>query len=160
VPRPFPVEGDFLTTVREFGGARLIGLLPEEPATVKLPPSKARVRYDLMRGGVAAGAMEAGPDRPVLLVERSARTARLEIGSNLDLSLVDESGAGVDRSVVRVEVLDPAGKPVPHYSGNVTIQNGRASFAIPFAMNDAAGAWRIRARDVVSGLTAERAVKR
>ena len=40
------------------------------------------------------------------------------------------------------------------------MRDGRASYAIPFALNDARGSWRVRARDVVSGLTAEVAVKR
>jgi hypothetical protein len=44
---------------------------------------------------------------------------------------------------------------VRYYSGNVTLRNGRASFVIPFALSDAKGEWRVRARDVVSGLTAE-----
>ena len=62
--------------------------------------------------------------------------------------------------MVRVEVFDPAGKMARHYSGNVTVRNGRAAFHIPFALNDAPGAWRVRARDVVSGLTAERSLRR
>jgi hypothetical protein len=37
----------------------------------------------------------------------------------------------------------------------VTVRDGRAAFRIPFALNDAPGAWRVRARDVISGLTAE-----
>jgi hypothetical protein len=49
---------------------------------------------------------------------------------------------------------------VRHYSGNVTIRDGRAAYQIPFALNDAAGSWRVRARDVVSGLTAEVLLKR
>ncbi len=78
----------------------------------------------------------------------------------LGLWLTDEHGQPVDRSVARVEVLDPAGRPARHYSANVTIQRGRASFHVPWALNDAAGPWRIRARDVISGLTAERRVIR
>jgi hypothetical protein len=62
--------------------------------------------------------------------------------------------------VVHVDVLDPVGRPVRHYSGNVTIRDGRAAYQIPFALNDAAGSWRVRARDVVSGLTAEVLLKR
>ena len=62
--------------------------------------------------------------------------------------------------MVRVEVFDPAGKPVRYYSGNATIRDGRAPFPVPFALNDAKGAWRVRARDVISGLTAERTFRR
>ena len=66
----------------------------------------------------------------------------------------------MDRSVVHVDVLDPAGKTARQYGGNVTVQDGHAKFDVPFALNDARGAWRVQARDVISGLTAERIVKR
>ena len=111
--------------------------------------------------GVAeADLFEASPERPVLLVERATRIARLELSPALAVRLLDEKGAPVERSVVRLEVFDPAGKLVHHYSGNVTVRGGQAGFQIPFALNDAAGRWRVRARDVVSGLTAEQAVRR
>ncbi len=154
----FEVEGDFLRTVRDFGKSRLIGLLAAEARNVTLPPAKS-VRYDLLRGRLAPAEMHATPGEPVLLVERARRIARLEITPELELKLTEEAGTPVDRSVVRVEVVDPAGKVVRHYSGNVTIVDGRATFSLPFALNDAAGDWRLRARDVVSGLTAERVVR-
>ena len=88
----FPVEGEFLTTVRDFGNSRLIGLLTREPRTVKLPPA-AGVRYDLLRGGLAAATLETSADRPVLLVERATRIARLEITPSLEIRLLDEAGA-------------------------------------------------------------------
>ncbi len=66
----------------------------------------------------------------------------------------------MDLSVVRVEVIDPAGRLARQYSGNVTVKDGRAAYQIPFALSDASGAWRVRARDVISGLTAEVVVKR
>jgi hypothetical protein len=42
----------------------------------------------------------------------------------------------------------------------VTVQDGAANLEIAFAVNDAKGAWRVRARDVISGLTAEAKVDR
>jgi len=146
--------GPYLVTVRDFGESRLTGVLPEKATKISLPESKA-VRYDLLRGGVAALELEAGPDKPVLLVERKSRIAKLAIDKGLNITLLDEHSAPVDLSVMRVEVLDPAGHMVRYYSGNVTLRDGRASFEIPFALSDAKGDWRIRVRDVVSGLTAE-----
>jgi hypothetical protein len=154
----FPVEGDLLTTVRDFGKSRLVGLLARDKATVRLPESKA-VRYDLYAGGLAQASYEASPERPVLLVERATKIARLTVSPALEIRLTDQTGAPVDLSVVRIEVFDPAGKLARHYSGNVTVRNGRATFKIPFALNDAPGQWRIRARDVVSGLTAEQRIR-
>ena len=155
----FPVEGEFLTTIRDFGGSRLVGLLSREARNVALPPT-SQVRYDLLRGGIAAVSVETSSERPVLLVERATRIARLSITPALGIELFDENNVPVDRSVVHVEVFDPSGKLARPYSGNVTVKDGRAPFHVPFALNDAAGSWRIRARDVVSGLTAERSIKR
>jgi hypothetical protein len=150
----FGVEA--LVTVRDFGKSRLTGVLPKKAATVRAPAGA----YDLLRGGLAKPEVEATPDRPALFLERPTRIAKLTLASNLELALVDEAGAPVDLSVVRIEVFDPAGKLVRHYSGNVTIRDGRAAYAVPFAVNDAAGAWHVRARDVASGLESEVALRR
>jgi hypothetical protein len=154
----FPLDGQFLTTIRDFGAARLVGLLPPEPQKVTLP-APGRVRYDLLRGSLAASVMEASPSEPVLLVERDKRIDRVELSAELEVRLFEEGGTPVDRSVVRLEVFDPSGKLVRHYSGNVTVNDGRAQFAIPFAMNDAPGQWQVRARDVISGLSASRSLQ-
>jgi hypothetical protein len=148
--------GEFLVTVRDFGKSRLIGVLPKKAAPVRAPEGA----YDLLRGGLAKAEVEASPERPALFVERPSRIAKLALDPNLNVRLLDEAGAPVDLSVVRLEVFDPAGRLARHYSGNVTVRDGRASFRVPFALSDASGAWRVRARDVVSGLTAEVTLKR
>jgi len=159
IRRALDVPGEFLTTVREFGDARLIGLLPKEKTKIALPRLEGIV-YDLLRGGLAAPALEAGPAEPVLLLIRPTRIHRLALNPDLSLSLEDDNGRPIALSVVRIQLFDPTGKLVRHYSQNVTIRNGRAAFSIPWALNDPAGAWRIRATDVVSGLVAERIVRR
>jgi len=151
--------GRYLVTVRDFGSSRLTGVLPEKPTTVQ-PGESAAIRYDLLRGGLAGSKIEAGPDKPVLLVERKSRIASLAIGKDLRISLRDENGAPVDLSVVRVEVFDPAGRLVRPYTANVTVRDGGGAFEIPFALSDASGAWRVHARDVVSGLIADTTVNR
>ena len=151
------IEGDFLRTVRQFGRSRLIGLLPKKRTTLELPKLNGVV-YDLLRGCVAAQTIEASPSAPLLLLECPTRIARFEMDGGLNLRLTDESGAPVDRSVARVEVFDSEGRLARHYSGNVTIVDGAARFHIPFAVNEAGRKWRVRARDVVSGLITEREV--
>jgi hypothetical protein len=148
--------GEFLVTIRDFGQSRLTGVLPNKATTVHAPAGA----YDLLRGGLAKAEVEASPSQPALFIERSSKIARLTIDKSLDLRLQDEAGAPVDLSVVRIEVLDPAGRLARQYSGNVTVKDSRAAYQIPFALSDASGAWRVRARDVVSGLTAEVVVKR
>ena len=148
--------GEFLVTIRDFGHSRLMGLLPGKATTVSAPAGA----YDLLRGGLTTAQVAASPSQPALFIERASRIAKLSIDQKLNLRLTDEAGAPVDISVVHVEVLDPAGRVVRHYSGNVTIHDGRAAYQIPFALSDAAGSWRVRARDVVSGLSAEVLLKR
>ncbi|MEB2359760.1 MAG: beta-galactosidase [Bryobacteraceae bacterium] len=148
-----------LVTVRQFGSSRLVGVLPEETARVKAPRTR-KVTYDLLRGCKAAAEVGASAESPALFIERDTQIARLSIDSALNLQLVDEKGAPVDRSVVRAEVFDPAGNLVRHYSSNVDVVDGRGKFEISFALNDAAGNWKVRARDVISGLTAEQVVRR
>lgn len=148
--------GEFLVTVRDFGKSRLTGILPKKATTVRAPEGA----YDLLRGGLAKAQVEASPDQPALFIERPSRIAKLEIGRDLALRLTDAAGAPVDLSVARVEVFDPSGRLARQYSGNVTIRDGRAAYGIPFAVSDPGGAWRVHARDVVSGLTAEVSISR
>jgi len=148
--------GEFLVTVRDFGKSRLTGLLPKKATTVRVPAGA----YDLLRGGLAKATVEVSPSKPALFVERAAKITRLTIDQKLEMRLEEAGSAPVDLSVIHVDVLDPAGRMARHYSGNVTLRDGRASYHIPFAVSDARGAWRVRARDLISGLTAEAVVTR
>ncbi len=53
--------------------------------------------------------------------------------------------------VVRLAVLDPNGHPVSCYARNILIEKGAAEGAIPLALNDPPGQWRLHAREIVSG---------
>jgi hypothetical protein len=151
--------GDSLVTIRNFGASELTGVLPRKEAEVRAPAGPGIV-YDLFKGGIAQPQVEAGPARPALFLRRATHIAKLTIDPTLQIRLVDEAGRPVDLSVVRVEVRDPAGRLVRHYTSNLTVRDGKARFEIPFALSDAAGNWTIRARDVVSGLTAETRIVR
>jgi hypothetical protein len=83
----------------------------------------------------------------------------LDVDAGLQIRLIDEYGQPVDRSVVHVEVFDPAGRRVRYYSGNADLVGGTARFSIPFALNDIPGQWRVKVRDVISGLEANREVR-
>jgi hypothetical protein len=152
------VEGKFLRTVRDFGRSRLFGLLPREKTTVAVPQLQGVV-YDLLRGGVAGRSIEASQGMPVLLLERPSRIARLDMDASFALRLTEEGGGPVDRSVVRIEVFDPNGRLVRHYCSTSDIVGGKGQAHIPFALSDSGRVWRVRARDVISGLTAERQVR-
>jgi hypothetical protein len=152
-----PTDGQYQVTVRNFGESTLIGLLPEIETTYALPPLGGVV-YDLLRAHVAGESIEAGPGSPVLLLRRASAIARLEMDAEWKLRLTDENGRPVDRSVVHIEVTNPEGSLVREYGCNVGIIDGAGRFEIPFALSDARGRWHVRARDAISGLTAEQTV--
>jgi len=68
---------------------------------------------------------------------------------------IEDQPVAAQPRIVRLEVFDPAGRLVEHYSGNVRVEGERGRLEIPFAWNDSPGAWRIRARDIASGASAE-----
>lgn len=70
---------------------------------------------------------------------------RVAPGQTLRYNITVDSSA---RSIAHVTVTGPDGQPRPAYTANV-----ETSGAIPLALNDAPGAWRINARDVATGLT-------
>ncbi|MBN2289000.1 MAG: beta-galactosidase [Candidatus Glassbacteria bacterium] len=74
----------------------------------------------------------------------------------LALSLETAEGIAVCPHVFVLEVFDPAGRKLGYYGGNLAADRGSATAAFTTALNDSPGRWRIRARDVASGLAVER----
>ena len=62
-------------------------------------------------------------------------------------------------ALVRCHVYAPDGSRLPIYSKNVLIQQGRGTFTLPFALNDLAGKYVIRATDIVSGAIVEKSIE-
>ncbi|MEA3401760.1 MAG: beta-galactosidase [Armatimonadota bacterium] len=56
--------------------------------------------------------------------------------------------------VLRVEVREPGGALSEAYTRNVLAERGMAEIAIPFALNDTTGDWRVAAQDIASGQAA------
>jgi len=50
-------------------------------------------------------------------------------------------------SAVHIEVRDPRGMLVDYYQGNLPLTDGQAEFAVPLALNDLVGTWRVTARE-------------
>ena len=67
------------------------------------------------------------------------------------MRLAKESPAALH--VFHLDVVDPSGTIVPHYSGNIRAPKGRATAWVPFALNDPPGTWEIRVKDLLSGQT-------
>lgn len=52
---------------------------------------------------------------------------------------------------IHIDIVDGSGKALEPYSGNLLAQNGHAVWSVPIALNDPAGTWTVRVRDVLSG---------
>jgi hypothetical protein len=74
------------------------------------------------------------------------------LGENADF--VVHSGSPVAHNVLHLDVVDPAGRTVGHYSGNLPFAGSTTAKLLPLAFNDKTGVWKLRVRDLASGETA------
>ena len=79
--------------------------------------------------------------------------SRVHAGENAELTIRSGGADIAARTVVHLEVIDPNGAAVPHYSGNLVAANGVATTLLPFAVNAKIGIWTLRATEVLSGQT-------
>jgi len=93
------------------------------------------VTIDPYEPTIFAVSLEAQPD---LRVTAPASASR---GANVTIAIDGEH-------IVHLDVEDPQGKTIPHYSGNFI-----ALKFLPLAYNDPAGAWKIKVRDTLTGQT-------
>ncbi|MFP4250702.1 MAG: beta-galactosidase trimerization domain-containing protein, partial [Armatimonadota bacterium] len=82
--------------------------------------------------------------------------AAADAGSTVEIGAEVVASATPATHVVRMDVYAP-GSDEAHreYSQNILCERGAGSASIPFAFNDATGAWRIELTDVASGAGAE-----
>ena len=77
-------------------------------------------------------------------------------GSDIVLRLAIRAGDGpLGDHVVHVEMVDPAGQTVWHYTQNAVAPAGCCTLQIPLAINESQGRWSVRACDVLTGTAAE-----
>lgn len=132
----------------------------EAARKLRIVPPSEMYAYDI-RAGKALGRVKEvpvalDPYEPALIafspepVEPIALTvpARLDRGTTANIGLSRAA-------VVHVDVISPSGSVVSYYSGNV---NG-TSITIPFATNDAPGAWTIRVKDTLTGSIQSASIK-
>ena len=69
--------------------------------------------------------------------------------AEFDISL-KVSGEGMAKHVVRVEVSGPDGV-LPHYGAQGVLEEGKWTYSLPTALNDAQGEYELCVTDVISG---------
>jgi hypothetical protein len=81
--------------------------------------------------------------------------ARLRQGDSGTIEIGWTGPSPAALQILRLEVTDPAGRLLRHYSGNLTGSGGTIDQPLPLALNDPVGDWKIRVTDVLSGQVAE-----
>ncbi len=174
----FPVTGphgeriaDVDTYVFEDQGVRILALQREPPGpSEQSPPGRETVVVALprplevhdLRTGWALGkrdriTIDLDPIEPTLLALSDrplappaiSGPAGAQLGANVELVVRSSEPSAFD--VVHVDVIDPDGRVVRHYSQNLFTRGGSAAMLLPLAVNDKTGVWEIRARDALSG---------
>ena len=72
-------------------------------------------------------------------------------GDTIRFSIGSQSPAAL--RVFHIDILDPSGRAVLAYSGNMLVAGGAAKKSLPLALNDQPGSWKVRATDLASGQT-------
>jgi len=111
----------------------------------------ARLRTTLTTGDALVLAL--GPERTPLRLDGPVRAMRG------DAVAFTASASTAGRRLLRWHVTGPDGAFRPEYA-QVTVEEGpRAAFTLPSALNDPAGEYRLRVTDVLSGVSAEAALR-
>jgi hypothetical protein len=127
--------------------------LPREFEVYNLRPQRGRgetdrIALDLGPGEAAIFALSPKP----LAAPAIGGPAQARLGENAQFRIrADPSEAP---GVIHVDIVDPTGWTVRHYSGNILTEHGEAVKLLPLACNDQTGIWKIRATDALSGQTA------
>ena len=78
---------------------------------------------------------------------------RVRSGSRATVRLGLAQSSPAATTVIHIAVVRPDGSVARDYSGNLVIRNGRGTWSIPLAANDATGPWQVRVTDCLSGQT-------
>jgi len=79
--------------------------------------------------------------------------ARLHPGESAEIGLRFDGLSPAATEVLHLDVIDPSGKVVDYYSGNIIAGSGHTAKLVPFAFNDPRGQWTLRVKDLLSGQT-------
>lgn len=93
---------------------------------------------------------------PPLIVKSLDRTS---LGKTVEIRVSRLGESLYPDRVFHVDVIDPRGRLVPEYGGNLLAANGTAELQIPIALNDPTGIWKIEFRDAGDGQTAKLALE-
>jgi len=152
------------------GDAAYLGVLLDEGKQVEFELERSGYVYELSHGGyvghggTATVDMRDAPHALLAVLPYRVDGIRLDserscLGEGLRLQLRLSTDATPVRHVVHLDVLKPDGSRCAHLCRNVVLEAGRGEGVLPLALNDPTGKWRIKAREVVSGMTDKTTVR-
>jgi hypothetical protein len=109
--------------------------------------------------------LELGPVEPVLLSLSEKPIAppsiagprRAHLGEIAEFQVRSDSPA--EHGVIHLDVTDPEGGRIAHYSENLLVDGAVTTKILPLALNGKTGVWTLRATDLPSGRTATAALQ-
>ncbi|MCX7599370.1 MAG: hypothetical protein N2512_10995 [Armatimonadetes bacterium] len=161
------------------GPARILGTLPPRPEDVKAPvkvtilaPAKRHL-YDLRAGKYlgltdrTAADLRFTPATFISALPYKVAAVKVSAPSPhspgvpcpVRVALQATGGTRDARPVLRVRVFGPDGEERLYYARTLMPAGLKGETTIPFALNDAPGAWKIIARDVLTGIRGETTVR-
>jgi len=145
-------------------GTTVTGQSITEPTPIWVGLDEPRHWFDVRSGAYlgwgASIQVTADPVRPLLLTALPYRTERIYI----KIGRTDPRGSYTVHAALRassepvlhvfhVEITDPLGKVLRHYTQNVVAEGGQWNSDIVLGVNEAAGRYHIVIRDVATGAT-------
>jgi hypothetical protein len=137
---------------------------PDARETVVLALPRMFSVHDLRAGQLLGNTdrleIELGPVEPVLLSLSEKPIAppsiagprRARLGEIAEFQV--RSNSPVEHGVIHLDVTDPEGGTIAHYSENLLAPGAVTTKVLPLALNDKPGVWMLRATDLPSGGTA------
>jgi hypothetical protein len=131
--------------------------------TVRLTIPRDRFVYDVRAakplGRVSEISVTLDPYEPTIFAVAPSQVAALELstpervkrGESAIVVVRFAAATPATNHVLHVDVINPSGQTVDYYSGNLLAPEGHAGKVLPIAVNDPAGRWEIRVRDVLTG---------
>ncbi len=163
-----PITKGLKVTRWQDGEAQYVGILLDEGKNTEIELTSGGYLYELAQGlgylGQGTKAALDLRDKPYALLAVmpykiegvSLRAGEARLGQDLPLEFSVKIGGGPPvKHVVHLDVYRPDGGYYYSLSRNFVFKGGQWRGALPLALNDAPGRWTIKAREVVSGLSAE-----
>ena len=128
-------------------------LVQHQPVPAR--PSEDGLRFDIGLGPGAGSVFMVSERKIARVALVVSASAKLDQSIDLRVSVADAAGKPIDAVVpVQVEILDPQNRPA-ELSGYYAAKDGALSVRFAFARNDLPGEWRVRAKELASGLGRE-----